>query len=38
MEQQPHNACKQRKPKQKEDQVTSHSNLPRVLLFDLAHK
>ena len=26
------------KPKQKQNQVTSHSNWPRVVLFDLAHK
>ena len=31
-------ACKQKKPKQKQNQVTWHSNWPLVLLFDLAHK
>ena len=38
MEQQPHRACERTKSKQKQNQVTSHSNWPRVLLFDLAHK
>ena len=38
MEQQPHHACEQTKPKQKQDQVTLHSNWPRGLLFDLNHK
>ena len=38
MEQQPHRACKRTKSKQKQNQVTSHSNWPRVLLFDSAHK
>ena len=38
MEQQPHRACKRTKSKQKQNQVSSHSNCPHVLLFDLAHK
>ena len=40
MEQQSHRACEwtKSKQKQKENQVTSHSNWPRVVLFDLAHK
>ena len=38
MEQQPHRACERTKSKQKQNQVMSHSNWPRVLLFDLAHK
>ena len=38
MEQQPQHACEPAKAKQKQDQVTSHSNWPRILLFDLAHK
>ena len=38
MEKQPHRACERTKSKQKRNQVTSHSNLTRVLLFDLAHK
>ena len=38
MEQQPHRACKRTKSKQKPHHVTPHSNWPRVLLFDLAHK
>ena len=38
MEQQPHRSCVRTKSKQKQNQVTSHSNWPRVLLFDLAHK
>ena len=38
MEQQPHHACERTKSKQKQNQVTSHSSLSRVLLFDLAHK
>ena len=37
-EQQPHRACERIKSKWKQNQVTSHSNWPRVLLFDLAHK
>ena len=38
MEQQPQRACKRMDSKQKQNQVPLHSNLPRVLLFDLAHK
>ena len=38
MEQQPHRVCVRTKLKQKQNQVTSHSNWPRVLLFDLVHK
>ena len=38
MEQQSHSACEWTKSKQKENQPTSHSNWPRVLLFDLAHR
>ena len=38
MEQQPHLPCKRTKSKQKQNQVMSHSNWPRVLLLDLAHK
>ena len=38
MEQQPHRTCERTKSKQKQNQVTSHSNLPRVLLFDCAPK
>ena len=38
MEQQQHRASERTKSKQKQNQVTSHSNWPRVLLFDLAHK
>ena len=38
MEEQPHRACEETKSKQKQNQVTSHSNWSRVLLFDLAHK
>ena len=38
MEQQPHRTCEWTKPKQKQNQVTSYSDWPRVLLFDLAHK
>ena len=38
MEQQPYHACERTKANQKQDQVTSHSNWPRVLLFHLAHK
>ena len=38
MEQQPHRACEQTTSKQKQNQVTSHSNWPRILLLDLAHK
>ena len=37
MKQQPYHGCERTKPKQKQGQVTSHSNLPPVLLFDLAH-
>ena len=35
---QPHYAFERTKSKQKQNQVTLHSNWPRVLLFDLAHK
>ena len=38
MEQQPQRACEQTKGKQRQNQVTSHSNWPRALLFDLDHK
>ena len=38
MEQQPHRACERTKSKQEQNQVTSHSNWPRILLFHLAHK
>ena len=38
MEKQPHRACKRKKSKQKQNQVTSQSNWPRILSFDLAHK
>ena len=38
MEQQTHSACEQTKSKQKQKQVTSHSNWPPILLLDLAHK
>ena len=38
IEQQPHRVCEWAKSKQKQNQVTSHSNWPRVLSFDLAHK
>ena len=38
MEQQIHRADEQTKSKQKQNQATSYSNRPRVLLFDLAHK
>ena len=38
MKQQPHRACERMKSKQKQNQVTSHSNWPHVLLFDLAYK
>ena len=38
MEHQPHRACERTKSKQEQNQVTSHSNWPRVLLFDSAHK
>ena len=37
MEQQPHRACERTKSKLKQNQVTSHSNWPRVLLFYLAN-
>ena len=33
-----HRACERTKSKQKQNQVTSYSNWPRVLLFDLAVK
>ena len=36
--QQPHRACERTKSKQKQNQAMSHSNSPRVLLFNLAHK
>ena len=35
---QPHYAFERTKSKQKQNQVTLHSNWSRVLLFDLAHK
>ena len=38
MEQQSRRACERTKSKQKQNQVTSHSNWQCVLLFDLAHK
>ena len=38
MEQQLHRTCERTKSKQKPNQVMSHSNRSRVLLFDLAHK
>ena len=38
IEQQPHRACKRTKSEQKQNQVMSHSNWPRALLFDLDHK
>ena len=38
MEQPLHRACERTKSKQKQNQVMSDSNWPRVLLFDLAHK
>ena len=38
MEKQPHCVCERRRSKQKRNQVTSHSNWLRVLLFNLAHK
>ena len=38
MAQQPHRACEGTKSKQKQNQVTSHINRPRVLMFDLAHR
>ena len=38
MEKQPHRACERMKSNQKLNQVMPHSNWPRVLLFDLAHK
>ena len=33
-----HYACERMKSNQKQNQVTSHSNGPRVLLFNLVHK
>ena len=33
-----YHTCELTKSKQNQNQVTSHSNWPRVLLFDLAHK
>ena len=38
MEQQLHRSREQKKSKQKQNQVTPHSNWPYILLFDLAHK
>ena len=38
LEQQPHRACERTKSKQKQNEVTSHLDWPRVLLFNLAHK
>ena len=38
MDQQPDITCEGTKSKQKQNQVTSHSNWPRALLFDLAHR
>ena len=39
IEQQPHRACESTKSNKKIiNKATSYSNLPRVLLFDLAHK
>ena len=38
MEEQPRRAYEQTKSKQIQNQVTSHSNQPSVLLFDLVHK
>ena len=38
MEQQPHRACERKKLKYKQNQVMSHSNWARVVLFDLANK
>ena len=38
MEQQLHRECERTKSNQKQNQLTSHSNLPRILLFDLSHK
>ena len=38
MEEQPHHAWERTKSKQKQNQVMSHSNWPRVLLFVLTHK
>ena len=38
MEDQPCHACEQTKSKQKQNQFTSDSNYPCVLLFDLAQK
>ena len=38
MEQQLHNASERTKSKRKQNQVAPHSNLPCVLLFDLAYK
>ena len=37
-EQQPHHVSEQTKSKQKQNEVMSHSNWPRVVLFDLAHR
>ena len=36
MEQQPNRACEETKSKQKQNQVQSHLNRPRVSLFNLA--
>ena len=38
MEQQPHRTCEWTKPNKSKKRVTSHSNWPRILLFDLTHK
>ena len=38
MEHQQYHTYEQTKSKQKQNQVTSHSNWPSVLLFDLSHK
>ena len=38
MKQQSHHAYEQTKSKQKQNQFMSHTNLSRVLLFNLAHK
>ena len=38
MEQKPHRECERTKLKQKQNQVTPHSNLSSILMFDLAYK
>ena len=38
MEQQPHRARERTKSKPKQNQVRSHSNWPRIILSDLAHR